>query len=92
MKSGEIRQKFLEFFAARGHTIVASSPLVPSNDLTLLFTNAGMVRFAWVRKDNHVRSETRHFTGDREAVRQQSVAVALRGMMTLLHDTSSSVV
>ena len=51
----------------------------------------GMVCFAWVRKDNHVRSETRHFTGDREAVRQQSVAVALQGMMTLLHDTSSSV-
>ena len=51
----------------------------------------GMVCFAWVMKDNHVRSETRHFTGDREAVRQQSVAVALQGMMALLHDTNSSV-
>ncbi len=45
MKSSEIRQRFLEFFEARGHTIVASSPLVPSNDPTLLFTNAGMVQF-----------------------------------------------
>ncbi len=45
MKSAEIRQKFLDFFAARGHEIVTSSPLVPANDPTLLFTNAGMVQF-----------------------------------------------
>lgn len=45
MKSSEIRQKFLEFFESYGHTIVASSPLVPGNDPTLLFTNAGMVQF-----------------------------------------------
>ena len=45
MKSSEIRQKFLDFFAAHGHTVVASSPLVPNNDPTLLFTNAGMVQF-----------------------------------------------
>ncbi|KIO49509.1 alanine--tRNA ligase [Nitrosospira sp. NpAV] len=45
MKSSEIRQKFLEFFASHGHTVVASSPLVPANDPTLLFTNAGMVQF-----------------------------------------------
>ncbi len=45
MNSSEIRQKFLEFFESHGHTIVASSLLVPGNDPTLLFTNAGMVQF-----------------------------------------------
>ncbi len=45
MKSVEIRQAFLEYFRQRGHTVVASSPLVPGNDPTLLFTNAGMVQF-----------------------------------------------
>ncbi|MGQ0429494.1 MAG: alanine--tRNA ligase-related protein, partial [Gammaproteobacteria bacterium] len=41
MSSSELRRSFLEFFRARGHAIVASSPLVPGNDPTLLFTNAG---------------------------------------------------
>jgi alanyl-tRNA synthetase len=45
VKSNEIRQSFLEFFAARGHRIVPSSSLVPVNDPTLLFTNAGMNQF-----------------------------------------------
>jgi alanyl-tRNA synthetase len=45
MKSSEIRTRFLEYFESKGHTIVPSSPLVPGNDPTLLFTNSGMVQF-----------------------------------------------
>ena len=45
MDSSTARTRFLEFFAAKGHEAVASSPLVPANDPTLLFTNAGMVQF-----------------------------------------------
>ncbi|MEW5944170.1 MAG: alanine--tRNA ligase [Pseudomonadota bacterium] len=54
MKSSEIRQKFLDYFASKGHTVVASSPLVPGNDPTLLFTNAGMVQFkdVFLGRDN----------------------------------------
>ena len=45
MDTSILRQRFLDYFAAREHRIVASSPLVPGNDPTLLFTNAGMVQF-----------------------------------------------
>jgi alanyl-tRNA synthetase len=55
--TAEIRTRFLEFFRARGHEIVASSPLVPANDPTLLFTNAGMVQF----KDVFLGAEKRSY-------------------------------
>lgn len=45
MTTSEVRQKFLEFFKARGHTIVPSAPLVPENDPSVLFTTAGMQQF-----------------------------------------------
>jgi alanyl-tRNA synthetase len=55
----EIRQTFLDFFAQRGHTVVASSSLVPGNDPTLMFTNSGMVQFKDVFLGTDKRSYTR---------------------------------
>ncbi|CAM5410679.1 alanine--tRNA ligase [Eoetvoesiella caeni] len=57
MKTSEIRQKFLSFFESKGHHVVSSSSLVPGNDPTLLFTNAGMVQF----KDVFTGKETRPY-------------------------------
>jgi alanyl-tRNA synthetase len=57
MKSSEIRQAFFDYFAQRGHQLVESSSLIPANDPTLLFTNAGMVQF----KDLFLGLETRPY-------------------------------
>ena len=57
MKTSDIRQAFLDFFNSKNHEVVASSSLVPSNDETLLFTNAGMVQF----KDVFLGTETKNF-------------------------------
>ncbi len=65
MKIAEIRQKFLNYFNAQGHQIVASSSLVPANDPTLLFTNAGMVQFKDLFLGNEVRSYNRATTSQR---------------------------
>src|SRR5581483_9593466 len=65
MKSSEIRDRFLKFFEERGHTIVASSPLVPANDPTLLFVNSGMVQFKDVFLGQDKRPYTRATTAQR---------------------------
>ncbi|MFP4162122.1 MAG: alanine--tRNA ligase, partial [Ectothiorhodospira sp.] len=65
MKSAEIRSSFLEFFRSRGHECVPSSPLVPGNDPTLLFTNAGMVQFKEVFLGREQRPYTRAVTSQR---------------------------
>src|SRR5215467_4942887 len=59
MRSADIRRNFLNFFAARGHTIVPSASLVPANDPTLLFTNSGMVQFKDVFLGTDKRSYVR---------------------------------
>ncbi len=65
MTSSEIRQRFLDYFARNGHQIVASSPLVPANDPTLLFTNAGMVQFKDVFLGQDKRAYNRATTSQR---------------------------
>lgn len=65
MKSSEIRQKFLEFFKSNGHAIIPSSSLVPTNDPTLLFTNAGMVQFKDVFLGQDKRTYVRATTSQR---------------------------
>ncbi len=64
----QIRATFLDFFAQRGHTVVPSSPLVPGNDPTLMFTNSGMVQF----KDVFLGADKRSY------VRAASVQACLR--------------
>ena len=63
--SADIRKRFLEFFQQKGHDIVASSPLVPANDPTLLFTNAGMVQFKECFLGQETRSYSRAVTTQR---------------------------
>ena len=58
MNSAQLRKAFLDYFADKGHKVVASSPLVPGNDPTLLFTNAGMVQF----KDVFLGAEKRSYS------------------------------
>jgi len=63
--STELRELFLDYFRRQGHAVVASSPLVPGNDPTLLFTNAGMVQFKDLFLGKEQRSYTRAATSQR---------------------------
>ncbi|MDG3441312.1 alanine--tRNA ligase [Nitrospirillum amazonense] len=63
--ANEIRSAFLDYFVKNGHTEVESSPLVPRNDPTLMFTNAGMVQFKNVFTGNEVRPYTRATTSQK---------------------------
>jgi len=65
MKTAEIRQAFLDYFKRNGHEIVPTSSLVPGNDPTLLFTNAGMVQFKDLFLGHEQRSYTRAATVQR---------------------------
>jgi alanyl-tRNA synthetase len=65
MKSSEIRKQFLDYFASRDHEIVSSSSLVPGNDPSLLFTNAGMVQFKDVFLGNDKRPYVRATSSQR---------------------------
>ena len=66
MTSGnEVRSSFLDYFGKNGHEIVASSPLVPRNDPTLLFTNAGMVQFKNVFTGSESRPYSRAVTSQK---------------------------
>ena len=59
LPAAEIRRRFLDFFAARGHAVVPSASLIPAGDQTLLFTNSGMVQFKEVFTGAETRSYTR---------------------------------
>ena len=61
----DVRTAFLEYFARHGHEIVPSSPLVPRNDPTLMFTNAGMVQFKNVFTGLETRDYSRAATSQK---------------------------
>jgi alanyl-tRNA synthetase len=65
MKSNEIRSSFLEYFRSKGHSVVASSSLVPANDPTLLFVNSGMVQFKHVFLGKEKRAYSRATSAQR---------------------------
>ncbi len=65
MTGSELRQRFLDYFARHGHTVVRSSPLVPAQDPTLLFTNAGMVQFKGVFLGEQTRDYVRAVTAQK---------------------------
>ena len=84
LSSNELRSLFLEYFAKHQHTIVPSSPLVPGNDPTLLFTTAGMVQF----KDVFLGKEKRPYVRAASSQRCVGVAQTFRRNVELLRVVS----
>ena len=83
MSSKEIRQKFLDFFASRGHTVVPSAPMVVKNDPTLMFTNAGMNQF----KDIFLGNSTPRFPRAADAQKCLRVSGKHNDLEEVGHDT-----
>ncbi|MBQ9547879.1 MAG: alanine--tRNA ligase, partial [Bacteroidales bacterium] len=83
MSSKEIRQKFLDFFASRGHTVVPSAPMVVKNDPTLMFTNAGMNQF----KDIFLGNSTPRFPRAADAQKCLRVSGKHNALEEVGHDT-----
>ena len=84
MKSADIRQKFLDYFANKQHQTVTSSSLIPANDPTLLFTNAGMVQF----KETFLGEEQRDYvraTSSQRCLRAGGKHNDLEKLMTNSH-------
>ena len=78
MKGSEIRQKFIDYFEQNGHKPVHSSPLLPANDPTLLFVNAGMNQFKDVFLGNERRDYKRTVTAQKCFARAASTTTLMR--------------
>ena len=91
MKSADIRESFLRFFEEKGHTRVASSSLIPANDPTLLFTNAGMNQFKdcflGLEKRAYTRATTSQLTSDnaRNRLKILRPKIAMRMITTSMY-------
>ena len=83
MTSKEIRQKFLDFFASKGHTVVPSAPMVVKNDPTLMFTNAGMNQF----KDIFLGNKTTPFNRATDSQKCLRVSGKHNDLEEVGHDT-----
>jgi hypothetical protein len=79
MNGSELRKKFLEYFERNGHKIVHSSPLLPANDPTLLFTNAGMNQFKDVfHRTGKARLHARRFVAENASARAASTTIWMK--------------
>ena len=87
MQSATIRRLFLDFFVAKGHREVPSSSLVPADDPTLLFTNAGMVQFKRTFLGQEQRDYVRATTCQKWCARAASITISSRWATPARHHT-----